>query len=309
MDIYIDNSFCQRVVDSLHSSSFDKRAELICADKIYNLLDFESINFRNIPVSKQDLKRLIAENTTFKNLKSIEINYEEINSPFTLVFSENSDTKKIRKETECAVYCFDEILSNNDVFFDYKTSHVKEDIQTWGKLTNRMLKFRYIIICDNYLFENDENNIFSLIESLLRQQNKNKRFEILINTSRKQFNKRLQVDKNFNINKYIETKLHALNDLVVNKLEFLNCSMTIMLNEKYHDRHIYTDLQIFESTNSFSLYFNCDAKLHEFSIVSKNNKDIALKKYLPDLRNLKNKFINSKSVKFTTGKFTFFDFI
>lgn len=305
MDIYLDNYFCNNVIKALHRGTILNKEEFSSALKFYDLLDCESINLHNIPVSKQDLRRMIIDGCDFTKLNQLSVSFDDIKSPFTVVFTDEQQSKQLRKETNIAAYSFKELIKNKDVFFDYKTSHVKDDIQSWGKLANRLLKFRYMIICDNYLFENDDNNILDLLEGFYANQNKKRRFEILINTSTKQFYNRI----NFDIKAYVENKFNLISKHLKDRIGLENFTLSIMLFDKYHDRHIYTNLQILESTNSFSLYFNCDAKLHEFSMLSINNKDITLKKYLPDLLKLKKAYNNKNTLIFSSERFTLFDFI
>lgn len=183
MELYLDNQFCQKITDALYKVSFETKEEFICAYNFIDLINSDSIQIKNIPVSKDDFKRLLISNSNFNNLSKIKVELNEINHPFSIVFANSIDTPSTRRDTDVAAYSFEEILKNKDVFFDKKTSDVKADLKSWGKLTERLLKFQYVIICDNYLFQNNTNNINDFIVSIFRNQNKNRHFEILINTS------------------------------------------------------------------------------------------------------------------------------
>ncbi len=306
MEIYFDNEFCQRIVDSIHNGSFSKRDEFECALKIYDLLDCETLKVKNIPISKQDLKRMFIDKVSFSNLAQLGINYDSISNPFSLMFLESADTKQIRKEKDQNAYNFEELFKHKDKFFDNKTRLVKEDIHSWGQIASRLLRFKYLIVCDNYIFINNKNNISEMIQSFFKGQNKSRRYEILINTSgRKQF-------PNYSsdsIDALINEKLKWIHDDLKDKIGLNNFSISIMLSEKYHDRHIFTNCQVFESSNSFSIYFNCDAKLHEFSFINKTENDIVFKKYLSDLRKLKREYNKQNRRLFSTGDFSLFNYI
>ena len=305
MELYLDNQFCQKITDALYKVSFETKEEFICAYNFIDLINSDSIQIKNIPVSKDDFKRLLISNSNFNNLSKIKVELNEINHPFSIVFANSIDTPSTRRDTDVAAYSFEEILKNKDVFFDKKTSDVRADLKSWGKLTNRLLKFQYVIICDNYLFQNNPNNINDFIKSIFLNQNRNRHFEILINTSSRQF---VNMD-DIEIKEIIDKKFDEIDSMLSQKLQLKNYTFVIMLNNKYHDRHFYTNLQIFESTNSFSLYFNCNAKLHEFSILTKNKGSIILDKYILDLQELKRIYNLRNTTKISNGDFKLFDFI
>lgn len=312
MELYIDNKFCQNVSNYLQGSPLTNRKHFKAAITFYDLIDSKSLVFKNLPVSTNDFKRMFIDKVDFENLGGVLVDIDKVVSPFSIIFTDDLDSKLLRKSTGISIYSFLECADNYDLLFSKSSVNVKDEYKTWGEFGSKFLKFKSMIVSDNYLFFNEENNILDFLEALFKNQVKNCRYEILIRTSESKF-----LEKNgqtINVDSFFKEKFDTINELLSNKVKLKNYSLNFVLNDRFqdkahHDRFIFTNLQIFESTNSFSTYFNCDSKIHEYSMISLNKNDIMFKTYCPNLMKIK-KALNSRSSKvFSNGEFSMFGFL
>jgi hypothetical protein len=271
MKVYTETNFLSNISNLISESFINNENLLIALLKLKAFLSTNDIkeiillNKNNAIAYPEEVKQYITLNQQNKSInKTSQINIDNINFnyPFSYFLLPQynvriSDKNKIQINDDTIE------ISCNKLFSD-KTKNPKTDLKTWDRFVDSfdILPTNSIIVSDNFLFKNKRYNINELLLKILTNSNLKNEIDITLICGHDCSDNELEANWN------------NIYDSLNNKLKKFNLSIIRKQNKEYHDRHIFTDYQVFESGNSYSMYFNASTSLHciPYSMDNQNNK-------------------------------------
>jgi len=213
-------------------------------------------------------------------------------SPFGFYFLNSADTRQLRKG-RLPAYSLSDCLIQFDKLFKAET-HNADDFKTWGEVSQRLLPFSSLIITDNYMFSNNGDNIYRCLEAIFKNVGKEGKYYILLQTSTKAGSPLYGLEDD-SLKKVLQEKLERITKTFAD-IGLKSFEVTIVINNQYHDRHIFTNAQVLKSSNSFSTYFNTDATLDIGSTLSVNKGKPLLEKFVKKLNKIKTRLSSRHTI-------------
>ena len=255
MKVYTEINFLTNISFFI-SEAIDKNENLLLELlKLKNFLKSNDIkeiillDKNNALVYPEELREYISRKDA-RNLSSKEelVKIENINFsyPFCYFFLLNNN-EAITEKNKIQLN-LDSLEKDCENLFSDMSKNPKVDFNNWTNFTNcfKILPTNSIIVCDNFLFKNKQHNIKELLKKLLLNSNYRNEIDITLICGQEYT--------------YDELKRHwdSIYDILQKDLKIKKFNLCVVkkLNKDYHDRHIFTDYQVFESGNSFSMYFN-----------------------------------------------------
>jgi hypothetical protein len=293
VEVHIDREFINQLSSSLVYREGLSPETVYQSWEILMVITNQAIELKSsYKIYPSELKEWILKNAG-KDIALPEYipNFQEA-SPFAFYFLNSADVKTLRKK-RLPVYSHSDCTKQFGKLFKSELQNAKDFI-SWGMLAERLLPFDSIIIADNYLFSNNGSSVFDFFEAVFKNVNKDATYFILIQTSTKYGSPLYSLDAE-HLREVLEEKLSKA-EAVLSKTGLKSFHVCIVVNNRYHDRHIFTNTQILKSSNSFSTYFDSDSTLDISSNISDNSGKPMLEKFIKRLATIKSRFSSNNAV-------------
>lgn len=299
MIVYTDSYLLSSLSNLLSDISNKSEEEILALIQLKNFLKSKDIKCVYILdkgkiAFPEEIRDYLRNPQSIPEPNSVKINCNNIDysTPFTyFIFSKKVDDVLESKNKAC--YSVNNLKDfakkiTYELFKDV-SKNPKSDLKYWENIEKfyPLLPTNTIIVCDNYLFKNKfKENIRGLLRTLLGKLNKSNLFDITLICGHEYDVSKLQI------------YWQDIFDYLKNELSINSPRLAIIKkqNKDFHDRHVYTDYQVFDSGNSYTMYFYASTSLHLFPYsMDNNNNQTKYNHYLSHLKSIKSIISSAKS--------------